>query len=127
MNKNFDRLITISKKLIQLPDARHKHFSFIVKRNKILSVGYNLSFTTHPLSHKYGYRFSNIHSEMKAILDFPYPPTYLRDCTLINIRIMADGSVGLSKPCSKCQKLLKDFSITNIYYSVNGSRFEKYK
>lgn len=123
--KRFKKLIGISKRLIDLPDARHKHFSFLMLRNKIISFGYNLSFTTHPISHKYNYRFSSLHSELKCILEFPYPNRMLKNYTLVNVRIMANGDIGYSKPCKHCQKLLKDFGIHKIYYSRFDGSFGK--
>lgn len=119
----FEKCIKIAYKLIELPDAHNKHFSFIVIRNKILSVGWNLSFTTHPIANKYGYRFSSIHSELKSLREFPYPPSVLSKCVLINIRIMSDGTIGMSRPCVKCQKLLRDFGISKIYYTNRDGKF----
>lgn len=111
--------------MLDLPDTKYKHFSFLTQRNKVVSIGYNLSFHTHPLAKKYGYRFSNIHSELDAIKKFPFSPSLLPKYTMVNIRIMGSSRLGLSKPCRKCQRLLKDFGITNIWYSTHNGNFEK--
>lgn len=122
--KILNRCVKISRKLIDLPDRRsNKHFSFLILKNRIISVGYNLSFTTHPIAHKYGYRFDTIHSELKCIRNFPLSPSYLEKCTLINIRIMNDGSLGISKPCSKCHQLLRDFNISSVYFTDRNGLF----
>ena len=123
--KKFDKLIKLSRKLIQLPDARNKHFSFLILRNKIISIGYNLSFTSHPIAHKYGYRFDAIHSELKCLLNTPYPPSFFNKFMMVNVRIKSDGEVGLSKPCSKCQQLLNDFGIKTIYFTNKNGKFER--
>lgn len=123
--KRFRKLIKISRDLIDLPDTRYKHFSFLIRRNKIISVGYNLSFHTDPLAHRYNYRFSNIHSELSCIKNFPYSPSILNRFTLVNIRIMGNGEIGLSKPCKKCQRLLKDFNVNTVWYSDFGEIFRR--
>ena len=123
--KRFDRLIGIAYSMLDLPDTKYKHFSFLIKRNKIVSVGYNLSFKTDPLAKKYNYRFNNIHSELKAILNYPFPPATLSKYTMVNIRIMGNGSIGLSKPCKKCQQLLRDFGISRVWYSTFTEGFKK--
>jgi hypothetical protein len=124
--KRFDKLIKISNRLIDLPDSRsNKHFSYLLIRNKIISMGYNLSFTSHPIAHKYGYRFDAQHSELKCLLNAPYPPSIFNRCTLINIRIMSNGLIGISKPCPKCQQLLRDFNINRIYFTNREGEFER--
>ena len=121
----FQKLVNLSYKMLDLPDSRSKHFSFILIRNKILSSGFNLGFKTNPLSKKYGYRFNSIHSELKAIKNFPYPPSFLSKCKIVNVRIMANGELGMSKPCKKCQKLLSDFDISDVWYSNRNGEFER--
>jgi len=112
--------------MIDLPDARQKHFTFILLKKRVISVGYNLSFKTHPLAGRYGYRFNNIHSELKAIQNFPYPVSLLPKFTFVNIRIMANGMLGMSKPCKCCQKLLLDFNCTQLWYSTKNP-YEPFK
>ena len=119
----FANLVRISRKLIDLPDSRTKHFSFILLRNKVVSLGYNLTWKTTPLSNRYNYRFSNLHSEVAAIRNFPYPIFFLPKFRMVNVRIMANGEIGLSKPCDICQKLLKDFGVNELYYSKHGGDF----
>ena len=123
---NFKKLVKLAHKMLDLPDNhRHKHFSFILMRNKILAVGYNLSRKTNPLAKHYGHRFNNIHSELSAIKNFPYPPSLLNKCKMVNIRIMANGNLGMACPCKYCAKLLNDFSLTNIWYTNKQGELEK--
>lgn len=122
--KNFSKFVKLARQLINYAD-HNRHFSFLVIRNKILSVGWSLSDTTHPLAKRYNYRFSSIHSELKAIVNLQYTPDIISKCSLINIRILADGSLSMAKPCRRCKKLLQDFGITNIYYTNWEGDFEK--
>ena len=123
---NFPKLVKLSYGMLDLPDSKYKHFSFILSKNKILSVGYNLGFKTHPLAKKYGHRFSSIHAELKAFQNFPYSPSLLSKCKMVNIRIMANKTLGMARPCQYCSNLLKDFNLTEIWYTNRQGKFEKY-
>jgi deoxycytidylate deaminase len=115
---NFNKLVQKAQSLIHLNPCSYKHFSFLLKRNKVISWGLNQSYKTHPLAQKYGTRFSSIHSELGAILAFPYKPALLKDCKLVNIRLSGEGELRLSKPCKSCAKLLDFFGISEIFYSI---------
>ena len=102
-----------------------KHVSFIVDGKQLICYGINHPFKTDPLSHQYGYRFNAIHSEVAALKVFPYPLMELCKYTMINVRILADGSVGMAKPCKICQKLLRDFGIKKVIYTSKYGTFEE--
>lgn len=121
----FNKLVKLSRQMIDLPDSKAKHFSFIMIRNKILSSGYNLGFTTHPLAKKYGHRFNSIHSELAAITNFPFPPVFLSKCKIVNVRIKANGDLGMAKPCKHCACLLADFRLSEVWYTNKQGEFEK--
>jgi len=118
-----DKLVKLARTMLDLPTSRNRHFSFLLVRNKVLSVGYSLGYTTHPLAKKYGHRFNAIHSELSVIKNFPYPPSLLSKCKIVNIRIMRDGSLGMSRPCKHCQQLLHDLDITDIWYTNEQGEF----
>lgn len=121
-NKTLEVLTAKSFKLISKPTCNFKHFAFILKRNRILSYGYNSS-KTNPLSFKYGYRFNQSHAELAAILKFPYEPELLRKCTLVNIRVNVRGELRLSKPCKFCLNLLRLFDLKHVLYSNSLNTF----
>ncbi len=104
-----------------------KHVSFITYKKTIVCYGINNPFKTEPLASRYGYRFNCIHSEVSAIKSFPYKPSKLKIYTMINVRILANGKVGLSKPCRICQKLLRDFGIRKVLYTNKLGQFEKFR
>lgn len=126
MNKpgKYQKLIKLARQLLNGVPSRQKHFSFLIIRNKVVSFGFNYSFKTHPLAKKYGHRFSSTHSELKALADFPFRTSKLSDCKLINIRIMANGSLGMSKPCNHCQVMLRDYGIKVIVYTDWRGKFQ---
>lgn len=119
ISKKLERKIYhVALNLKHLINARQKHFSFIVERNNIISVGWNNPKKTHPLGKRFKYRFHCRHSELHAIQHFPYPVEMLSYYKIINLRLLADNSLGLSKPCFICQDLLEFFGINEIYYST---------
>lgn len=121
-SKIVKRMLRICQDLYDLPDS-NKHFSFILDKNVIVSVGWNQSHKTHPIAAKFGHRFSGIHSELHAIKNFKYPIKELPHFTFVNIRLMKNRTVGLSKPCKHCSKMLSFFEVGEVWYS-NFDKFE---
>lgn len=122
---HFDHLIRKARPFINVIDCRQKHFSFILDGKKIVSFGHNTKCCTHPLANKYGYWNASIHAELDAIKRFRFKPSELKHCILVNIRFMADNKLGMSKPCPKCQRLLKDFELREVWYSDKTGNFVK--
>ena len=122
---NTKSLVNKCLKFVDMPNGRSKHFSFIMDGNKPLSFGWNNTRKTHPRSAKFKYRFNNIHSELDAIVNYLkiYTVEDLRKYTLVNIRLLKDKSVRLSKPCHVCDRLLDAFGIVNVLYSTDRGDF----
>ena len=120
----FERLIKIASKKIDLPRGSHKHFSFILRRNTILSYGVNNENKTCPLGYKAGSTYFRQHSEAAAIRRFPNPLEELEYCRMVNIRLSSyNGQIQLSKPCKFCQTMLGMFNLKQVYYSDNTGNF----
>jgi len=116
-NKLKSKLIELARALHYCPVGDQKHFSFIVLRNKVISIGWNNKVKSNPLNQKYGYRYDKPHSELIAIKNFPYPNKELSRHTLVNVRIGRANDVIMCKPCMYCQNLLKTFNIKEVYYT----------
>lgn len=113
-----NKLIDTARTLFDLPTGRFKHFSFICKRNRIVSVGWNKAFKTHPVARKFHHRFSCIHSELDCLNNFPYKIGELSYYKFYNMRLYKDKRVALSKPCLHCQYMLSSFNVKKVYYST---------
>lgn len=96
------------------------HFTFLVTRNKIMSMGKNNTKKTHPRAARLRYWSCGVHSELDAILKFPSAPKKICKSKVVNVRIKKDGSIGMSKPCIHCQKLLKSFGIDEALHTTNS-------
>ena len=120
----FDKCLAYSIEKFDLEGAAQQHFSFIIKKNTIVSYGINFRDKTNPLAIKYGYYEGYIHSELHSIIRFPYRPAKLKDCVLINIRLNRKFVPLLAAPCDFCKKLLAAFQPKEIYYSNNKGYFD---
>lgn len=92
-----------------------EHFSFIVRKNHIESIGWNLKEKTHPIADKFNYRWPTVHSELSSILNYDgnFNKVYM-----VNIRISKGGRILIAKPCKHCQELLLHYGIDKVIYST---------
>ncbi len=125
MKLNFPKYLEIAKCLIDSPQSPKKHFSFIVRKNVIESIGFNYIKKTHPMAAKFGYPYPLLHSEMDAILKFSGPVSELKKCSIVNVRLNRFGRILMSKPCKFCNKLLNFFEFRNIFFTTNNGIFEE--
>lgn len=122
----YDKLIRLAKANIELPIGGQLHFSFIMKKKKIVSFGYNNAWKTDRLAAKFGHRFNCLHSELMAIKNFPYHISELSEFTFVNIRLRKNGEIALSKPCECCERMLDAFRVSEVYYTTNNGDFVRW-
>lgn len=123
--KVINKAVDVAKNLIHLPNGRSKHFSFVIRKNNIVSVGWNDSSRTHPLAARFGYKYPYIHSELSAILNFNDLQNSHK-YKFLNIRFNT-GRLDIARPCSKCQKLLTHYGFYDVTYSTeSGFRTERF-
>lgn len=104
-------------KLLRQKSNHHsqKMAAIIIKRGRILGVGFN-TLKTHPASPHF---FKSSHAEFNCINKVKNKGL-LKGATIIIYREDASGDMVLAKPCKSCQKLLNRFGISKIVYSNNG-------
>ena len=117
------KLLRISFDLISVPNATQKHFSFLLRRNKIISIGWNDAIKTEPLSYKYRSRFFTRHSELSAIKNSHLSADELSHLTLVNTRVNTWNRIMRSKPCDACQRMLQAFGLRNVIYTNEQGEF----
>lgn len=109
--KFFDLAQKVSKK------STHRQFhlgSVIVKKNKVISIGFNQA-KTHPKS---THRYNQIHAELDAIISAERKE--LRNCDIYIYREQADGRLAISKPCSYCESAILKAGIRRVFYTDDG-------
>lgn len=132
--KQFKRLEEIAQSLVGYnSDRRCRHFSFILYKGRLISIGTNNG-KTHPfnlinrkVSRVTGEDYSDQKhtcSELNAILKLKRLTNIdTKKCTLINIRYDRNNNVALAKPCQSCQSLLQYHEFKQIIWSTNGGRY----
>ena len=126
----FESLVNVAMGMLPKIEGSHaKHFSFILVNSKILAVGINHPFKTHPIAMKCGYRFDSIHSELAAVTQLRHKINFQK-CRLVNIRLSSSSLkygkpiLRMSRPCILCIKWILLMNFKQIYYSTNEG-FEK--
>jgi deoxycytidylate deaminase len=129
---NYNRLEELARALKPSNKSKHYHISFILKANRILSIGINNERKTNPNNLRYGYRnrdnldisgFVGTHSERAAIQRLN-----ASDCfryRLVNIRINHTGAITNSRPCKGCQNLIREVKFKEVWYSNDFGIMEK--
>lgn len=129
---DFDRCLEITRALYRSDHSeRTFHTTFILKKNRILSIGTNHA-KTHPITLKYNYKSHSgvdirdkvgLHSELSSLLKLGEEDTSRYD--FLNIRLDRNGKVCYSKPCSGCQHALNQFGYRNFYYTESESTLKR--
>ncbi len=105
--------------------VRAAHVAFLVKKNKIVKIGWNKN-RTHPKTKKLPYHNKkyervnvNIHAELDVLLKSGAED--LRGYEMIVLRVDGTGKLNNSKPCSGCASAIKQVGIPVVYFSdTNG-------
>lgn len=114
-------------------DKRCKHFSFILRNKRIISIGIN-SPKTHPLNLKYNYinkqkhKISDVvgtHSELRAVIKLGL--TNCKGYTIINTRINRNQKLDYSYPCNGCMEMLIQLGFNKVIYTNKDGNFEVLK
>ena len=108
------RFFELARRLSKHSDHyQHKLGCVIVRKNKILSVGFN-KLSTHPKS---PHAYHSLHAEISALIGLSYED--LRYCVAYVYRETKDGKTALARPCPSCERALKLAGIRGVYYTTN--------
>lgn len=109
------RYIDLATKIAEKSTSKFRLGCVIVKKNRVVSVGYNYMGKTHPKSPAFG---NYLHCEIRALLSLPKKDS--QNATAYVVRIKKNGSLGSSKPCPVCHEALKVSNIRTVYY-IDGN------
>lgn len=87
------------------------------KRGNIVAHAKNSMSKTHPIQEKFARRIGRpdakfLHSEMRALIRAKCDVH-----TLIVVRLLADGKMGLAKPCKICSSAIDFAGVKNVLFS----------
>ena len=117
--KFFELAKAVSKKSIH---PMHKLGSVLVRKNRVISIGFNKP-QTHSKSPD---PFKYLHAEIHCILGVPSKE--LKGSIIYVYREKKNnGGPGLSKPCPYCAQVIKESGIKGVYYSTNEVPYWKYE
>jgi len=94
--------------------TKHKLGCVIVKRNRVLGVGFNM-LKTHPRSY---HSFKNMHAEVMAVIKADFK---VAGSTVYVFRQQKCGTWAMAKPCDSCRKFLIENGVVKVVYSFEGS------
>jgi deoxycytidylate deaminase len=95
-------------------DCYYQLCALVVKRNRVISVGYNNP-KTHPLAHT---KMRQLHAEMDAIIGCT--KAELDGAEIVVVRARRDGKVGMAKPCRACDDFIRRVGLRRVYYTVDS-------
>jgi len=106
--------------------VNNSHIAFLVKKNKIIKIGWNRK-RTHPEISKHPYHdgYVGTHAELDVILKSGLDN--LEDHSIIVLRIDRNGKLNNSKPCVGCRSVLNQFNVKNIFYSNSEGNIVKHE
>ena len=105
-------------------NVNNSHIAFLVKKNKIIKIGWNRK-RTHPEISKHPYHdgYVGTHAELDVILKSGLED--LNDHSMIVLRVDRKGRLANSKPCPGCLSLLKSYNVEEVFYSDGEGKIEK--
>jgi tRNA(Arg) A34 adenosine deaminase TadA len=105
-------------------NVNNSHIAFLVKKNKIVKIGWNRK-RTHPKISKHPYHdgYVGTHAELDVILKSGLDS--LDDHSMIVLRVDRKGRLANSKPCPGCLSLLKSYNVDEVFYSDGEGKIEK--
>lgn len=105
------------KDLAYKSPLNQKHVAIAIKNSKIIS---NPKINDiKPYS--FGYFSGTCHAEINCISSFIFNKK-LKKVSIIVIRLSRTGELRMSKPCTKCTRIMKHFGIKNVHYSTGDDR-----
>ena len=106
--------IKLSYEKLESCTEKFRHFSFVIQRNEILSVGCNRR-----VSHDVIYPRQTYHSEYVAYHRGRRRIDARKPWAIVNVRIGNDLHIHLSKPCPTCQRFLACVGCSKVIYTID--------
>jgi deoxycytidylate deaminase len=87
----------------------------IVKKNRIVGLGYNDRRKTHPRAKTMS---QTIHAELHAVIGVPAED--LKGAHVYVFREYVNGDLAMTKPCAACHAVLEAAGVKKVFYTTYG-------
>ena len=125
MSKVEDRVIELARKYVCKVNALNKslHVSLIFHNDFPLVWGINDSCP----SNINIYLRKTRHSEFEVLRKYKRKHLIgsLRECVLYNVRFLRNGKIVNSRPCRRCEALIKKYELKKVFYTDDYGNFRK--
>ena len=123
------RLIEIARAMTDKRTGRSFHVSFILDKNKIVSIGWNNYLKSHPKSRFGEYKatrhstpsyYPGLHAEISSLsrlLNNSEKVPDFKRLAMFNVRIGFNGEVMNAKCCKNCQRTLEEIGFRNFHWT----------
>lgn len=126
LSKSHRAYFKAAKAVADLSDYKQKVGCVIVMKHRIISSGHNSKTRCHAIQAKLDKErlgcecVGLVHAEIDALLPLLKRKDDFSRASIYVYRERKDGSLGLSRPCGSCMRLIKKLGIKNIYYTNDG-------
>jgi hypothetical protein len=115
-----NNILTRCRKELVNRDEPYKHWSFLIRYNKIFSVGINRSIEPPKFFGYHAYidctkNKPKWHAELDAIYTCNRK---IADSIMVNVRLIRTGEIRMSMPCKVCRNLLKISRIKKVFFTT---------
>ena len=119
------RVLNLARNMALKSRSKFRLGAVLVKKNRVVSAGFNSMLKTHPLQQKFndGKYTIGIHAELHACLGVSAKD--LEDSEIYVVRLRRDGQFALAKPCQICEKFLYSVGVRCAHYTVNENEISK--
>jgi diaminohydroxyphosphoribosylaminopyrimidine deaminase/5-amino-6-(5-phosphoribosylamino)uracil reductase len=105
MNRYMEKAIELAR----TSRCRHKHGCVVVKNGRIIATATNKKVGDPSVEWRLA-----MHAEFAAVVA---AGSQAAGATVYVARVQADGSTGLSKPCKKCESMMKRSGIAKVVWT----------
>ena len=131
----YEKFKDLSKALMPEVMNQNFHVSFVTWKGKVVAVGLNNK-KTHPINlknpkiskegenvctHKHTCSELNAFVKLKNLTNVPF-----HKCSLVNIRILKNGTFGNALPCQSCESLISYLNLKTVHYTDSAGNLVEY-
>lgn len=102
-----------------VPQRAFRHWSFVWQRGRLLEWAVNRAEYA-VFARRFGYYDyrHTLHAELAAVKKALGLLDRRRPWEIVNIRLLADGALGCSKPCLRCQEFVASLGCSRCWFTT---------